>query len=216
MGTVVNSPYQPTYAYFILLIVGSFSEKLAVAAAALGIPAVVTPGPIQVIYNRYKKHLHLQAIDSPLPETVHLLPDNFLYWIKLEYPNPDRVGEWIQAKPSVVIPMLENSTFNETGFRIDERRARAIFNLPNLLTGPNCIHGNLRDQDERGLGGIKGEHVYVAYHGRHTRTVAFTKLDLDIKKVILVSSFSVSKEWVARCAEIPAKYVKPGCVCTCK
>lgn len=198
------------------MIVGSFADKLAAAAAALGIPAVTAPGPIQVIYNRYKKHLHMRVIESPLPETVHLLPDNFLYWIKLEYPNLSMPGEWIQAKPSVVIPMLENGTFNETGFRIDERRANALFNLPDLLSRPNCIHGNLRNQEERGLGGIKGEHVYVAYHGRHTRTVAFTRLDPDIKKVIVVSSFNVSKEWVTQCAEMPAKYTRPECSCTCK
>jgi hypothetical protein len=195
---------------------GSMSEKLAAAAAALGIPTITAPGPIQVVYNRYKKHLHLRVIDSPLPEKVHLLSENFLYWIKLEYPNPDMPGKWVQAKPSVVIPMLENGTFNETGFRIDEKRANALFNLPNLLARPNCIHGNLRNQEERGLGGIKGDHVYVAYHGLHTRTVAFTRFDPDIKKVIVVSSFSVSKEWVARCAEIPAKYLQPKRSCRCK
>lgn len=191
----------------------TFAEKLA---AALGIPRIVPPGPIQVLFNRYKKHLHQQAVDSPLPEVVHLLPENFLYWIKLEYPNLAKPDEWIQAKPSVVLPMLEKGIFDETGFRINEQRANALFNIPNLLKRPNCIHKNLRNHEYRGQGGIKGDHIYVVYHGKHTRKVAFTRLDPKLQKVILVSSFGVSKEWVTKCAEIPALYVRDGCSCTCK
>jgi hypothetical protein len=159
-------------------------------------------------------HLDGKLIDSPLPERVHLLQENFLYWIKLEYPNLAVPGTWIQARPSIVLPLLEKRTFDETGFRVDENRASSLFNVPTLIRTPNCIHRNLRNQAYRGLGGITGDHVYVSYHGRG-RKVAFTRLDVDIKKVIMVSSFGVSKEWVARCAEMPAVYVGEGLVCTC-
>lgn len=195
---------------------GSLADKLAKAAADLGIPTVAPPGPIQTVYNRYRKHLHLRVIESPLPESVELRSENFLYWIKLEYPNLDVQGEWIQTKPNVVLPMLEAGTFDETGFRIDQKRANALFDIPNLLARPNCIHVNLRNQEDRGQGGIKGDHIYVAYHGKYTRTVAFTRFDTDMKKVILVSSFGASREWVAQCAKIPAKYIKPNCACSCK
>jgi hypothetical protein len=193
--------------------VGSFSDKLA---AALGIPPVPPPGPIQTLFNRYKKHLRNLAIETPLPETVHLLDTNFLYWIKLEYPNLTDPDKWIQAKPSVVIPMLNNGTFNETGFRINEQRANSLFNVPNLLRRPNCIHRNLRNHEYRGQGGIKGDHVYVAYHGTQTRKAAFTGLDTKTNSVILVTSFGGSREWVAGCAEMPALYVGQGCQCTCQ
>lgn len=191
----------------------SLSEKLA---AALGISPVQPPGPIQILYERYKKHLRNQIFHTPLPESVHLLDKNFLYWIKLEYPDLANPGNWIQAKPSIVIPMLENGSFLETGFRIDAQRANALFHIPDLLKMPNCIHENLRNHQSRGQGGIKGEHIYVAYYGTKTRKVAFTGLDAKTNKVILVTSFGCSREWVRKCALMPAKYVREGCSCTCK
>jgi len=155
-------------------------------------------------------------VSSPLPEEVHLLPENFLYWIKLEYPNLAEPDGWIQAKPSVVLPLLEKSTFDETGFRINEERARSLFNIPSILRTPNCIHRNLRNQEARGQGGIKGDHLYVICHGSYTRKVAFTRYDIDLKKVILITSFGASKEWVDRCVEMPALHIRNGCTCACK
>lgn len=192
---------------------GTFSEKLA---AALGIEQVPPPGPIQVLFNRFKKHLQGKIVDTPLPEQVHLLAENFPYWIKLEYPNVADPDQWISAAASVVVPLLDKGSFDETGFRIDEARAGAIFNIAGLLARPNCIHRNLRNHKHRGEGGIKGEHMYVAYHGTGTRKVAFTGYDPRLQKVILVSSFGVSREWAGRCADVPAIYVRPGCACTCK
>ena len=192
---------------------GTFSEKLA---AALGVQPVKAPGPIQILFNRYKKHLHGKVVATPLPEEVHLLAENFLYWIKLEYPNLAEPGKWISAKAKVVLPMLEKGIFDETGFRIDESRANALFHIAGLLGRPNCIHRNLRNHHHRGQGGIKGEHMYVVYRRKRTQKVAFTGYDVKLKKVILVSSFGVSKKWVAKCADMPAIYVRPGCICTCK
>jgi hypothetical protein len=192
---------------------GTFSEKLALA---LGIEPVKAPGPIQTLFNRYKKHLDGRIVCTPLPEQVHLLAENFLYWIKLEYPNLAEPGKWISARAGIVLPMLEEGTFDETGFRIDESRARALFNITQLLASPNCIHKNLRNHQHRGQGGIKGDHMYVTYHGRRTRKVAFTRFDPKLRKVILVSSFGVSGGWVAKCADMPAVHTKQGCICTCK
>jgi len=192
--------------------VGSLADKLR---AALNLPAVAPPGPIQTLYNRFKYHLNGKIIESPLPESVHLLSINFFYWVKLEYPNLAIPGQWVQAKPSVVLPTFENGTFDETGFRVDENRSASLFNLPNLLRNPNCIHGNLRDQEERGLGGIKGAHIYVRYHSR-SRTVAFTEYSTRVQKTVVVSSFTVSSEWVSKCADMPAKYTEQGFICRCK
>ena len=182
---------------------GSFSDKLA---AALGVPPVPAPGPVQEKFNEYRKHLRNRVLETPLPESVHLLDENFLYWIKLRYPNVDAPGQWIGAKASVVIPLLENGTFNETGFQMDESRVLALPNIPALLQSPNCIHRNLRHQGAGDQGGIRGDHIYVAYYGKKSRKVAFTLSDPELGKVILVSSFWTYKEWVESCAA----YVVPG------
>lgn len=192
---------------------GSFSEKLA---AALGIPAVPTPGPVQLKFNEYRKHLRNRVIKAPLPEEVHLLDENFLYWIKLEHPNVDVPGQWIGAKANVVIPLLEKGIFDETGFRMDESRVLALSNIPNLLQTPNCIHNNLRHQTANEGGGIRGHYMYVAYYGKKQRKVAFTLFDPKLGKVILVSSFWTYKKWVAECAGMPAIYVSKAGSCTCK
>jgi hypothetical protein len=192
---------------------GSFSDKLA---AALGIPPVPRPGPIQQKFNEYRRHLRNRVIATPLPENVHLLDENFLYWIKLNYPNVAMPGKWIGAKASVVIPLLDAGTFDETGFKMDDSRLFALPNIPALLQSPNCIHKNLRHQAWGDRGGIRGEHVYVAYYGKKKRKVAFTLFDPRLGKVILVSSFWSHKAWVEGCTEMPAIFVKAGCQCRCK
>jgi hypothetical protein len=192
---------------------GTFSQKLA---AALGIPPVPAPGPIQIIYNRYKKFLDGRIIDTPRPEKVHLLAENFPYWIKLGHPDLKDPTKMIGAKASVVIPLLEKGAFDETGFTYDQNRASALLNIAGLLAAPNCIHRNLRNHKRRGDGGIKGHFMYVAYGRDDARRVAFTAYDAKLDKVILCSSFGSKASWVEACAEMPAIYVRAGCTCTCK
>ncbi|SRR5713101_602732 len=189
-----------------------FSNKLA---AALGIEPAKPPSPVQQLFNRYKIHLDKRIINSPLPEDVHLLAENFPYWIKLETPNLSDLSKWIPAKANIVVAMLEARTFDQTGFRFDETRARALLNIPDLLQMPNCIHKNVRTRECRGQGGIRGTYMYVAYYKKKKRKVAFTMQDSRSNKVILVSSFWTHKNWVKECAQIPAVYVGEGCSCTC-
>jgi hypothetical protein len=190
-----------------------FGKKFA---AALGIEPVPPPCPVQELFDRYKKHMDGRIIQSPLPEQIHLLAENFPYWIKLENPNPANVLEIIPAKSNVVVALLETGQFDQTGFSFDETRARALFNIPELLQSPNCIHANLRNHECRGEGGIKGDLMYVRYYGRKRRKVAFTTTNPRLGKVILVSSFWTHKGWVEECANMPAVYVVPGGNCNCK
>ena len=190
-----------------------FSNKLT---GAIGIKPAAAPCPVQELFKRYKKHLAARTILSPLPEEIHLLAENFPYWIKLENRNPSNLNEWIPAKANVVVPLLEQGIFDQTGFKHDDSRAKALFNIPDLLQRPNCIHRNLRNHEDRGQGGIKGSYMYVAYYGKKKRKVAFTVFDPKLNKVILASSFWTYKNWVRECAEIPANYVRTGCLCTCK
>jgi hypothetical protein len=190
-----------------------FCKKLA---AALGIEPAKPPSPVQELFNRYKKHLDKRIIQSPLPEQIHLLAENFPYWIKLEHPNPANLLETMSAKSNIVVPMLEAGTFNQTGFAFDDSRAKALFNVPELLQSPNCVHRNLRNHDNRGDGGIKGDFMYVRYYGKKKRKVAFTTINPKLGNVILVSSFWTYKGWVEACANMPAVYIIPGGQCTCK
>lgn len=189
-----------------------FCKKLS---AALGIEPVPPPCPVQLLFNRAAKFLHGRVLKSPLEE-IHLLAENFPYWVKLENPNPTDVKQWIPAKSNIVVPMLEAGIFDQTGFRFDKSRADALFNIPELLQTPNCIHKNLRNHACRGEGGIKGDYIYVRYYGAKRRKVAFTTTNPLLKKVILVTSFWANKDWVEDCCEMPAIYVRDGCKCTCK
>ena len=187
-------------------------EQLAAVAADLGL--VVKPiCEIQRLYNQHKKFLSGKVIKNPMEE-VSLLDDNFPYWIKLENEDPSRPGIWIGSKAGMVVPKLENGEFDDTGFTFDPRRARSLLDLPNLIRNPNCIHVNLRHA-ERGHGGIQGRHVYVEYHGKNTRKVAFTTLNETLSVNVLVTSFWTNSGWVGDCAQFPAAYVRPGSKCCC-
>lgn len=171
-------------------------------------------GEIQTLYNDYKRYMSDKAIKTGLPEVVHLRDENFLYWIKLETSDPTRSGQWVGAKPSLVLPLLNNGTFNQSLYRFDPTRSKALLHVPVLLRNPNCIHVNLRHA-ERGQGGIQGRHVYVEYYGKKTRKVAFTTWNEPTQENRLVSSFWTYHWWVVDCAKAPAVYVKNGSQCTC-
>lgn len=186
---------------------GSFSDKLA---AALG---VQKPCEIQEFFNRFKKHLDNKVVPTPLPEDVTLLAENFPYLIQLENPDPSNLAEWVSAKASVVVPLLEKRTFDDTGFRFDKSRARELLNLPALLSRPNCIHANLRHG--HATKNISGEIMYVGYYGAKTRKVAFTIRHTKLNIPVVVSSFWTSKKWIRECAGAPALHVRSQCMCVC-
>lgn len=187
-----------------------FSNKLA---AAINVPAPPPPCPVQLLFNRYKKHLDQRVVATPLPEDVTFLTENFPYLIQLENPDPKNLAEWVPSKASMVVPLLENRIFDQNGFRFEPLRSKALFNLPDLLRKPNCIHDNLRNGLEDG---IDGDFIYVGYYPKKLRKVAFTIKHTHLDKIIVVSSFWTNKEWVADCTRMPATYVGPGCTCTCK
>lgn len=191
---------------------GSFSDKLA---AALGVPPPDAPCEVQVLFNRYKKHLVGRVICTPVEE-IHLLEENFPYLIQLENPDPANPSEWVSTWASGVLPLLEKGSFDQSGFRFEEKRTRALFNLPDFLRQPNCIHKNLRNAFPVGLGRVTGEHMYVSYYGEKQRKVAFTTKHSKQDKIIVVSSFWSYEKWVADGADMPAVHVRKGCKCTCK
>lgn len=156
---------------------------------------------IQQVYDLYKRSMSGMKIDTPLPETVHLCDENFAYWIKLQWHNA-KTNTWHDASAAIVLPLLEAGTFDEKGYRLeDPRRARVLTHLPNLLRLPEKIYENLLCKR------IRGKYVYVQEHQGQLK-VAFTLYDHRIKKVIVVSSFWTSKNWLARCVKEPPVYTK--------
>ena len=174
------------------------------------------PCPVQAIFNRFKKFLDGRIIRTPLPEDVHLLAENFPYWIKLENRDPSKPANWVPSRVGEVLPLLRRGVFNQTGFRFDWTRANELFAISHQLESPNCIHRNLRHHQKRGQGGIRGEHIYVVYYKKKRRKVAFTIHDPRIGKVVLVSSFYTNSNWVRECVETPAIFSRPGSGCDCK
>jgi hypothetical protein len=98
--------------------------------------------------------------------------------------------------------LLESGKFDEKGYRLeDPRRARVLHHLPNLLRLPEKIYLNCRRDH------IRGKHIYVQEHEGQLK-VAFTLYDPRSSKVIVVSSFWTSKNWLARCVKEPPVYTK--------
>lgn len=178
---------------------GDLKDELAAAAAALEIkPACY----IQQVYDQYKRSASGKQIKTPL-ETVELCDENFIYWIKLQWHNP-ATNSWHDASPSAVLPLLASGQFDEKGYRLeDPRRARVLTHLPNLLRDPEWIYENVRC----GRGGIRGKYVYGQEHKGQLK-VAFTLHDPRIKKIIVVTSFWTTKNWLARCVKEPPLYRK--------
>ncbi|HEY7095386.1 MAG TPA: hypothetical protein VH437_01575 [Terriglobales bacterium] len=174
---------------------GDLREKLA---AALKIE-VKTPCYIQQVYDQYKRAQSGRKIKTPI-ETVTLRDENFVYWIKLQWHNP-QTKTWQDASPSIVLPLLEAGTFDEKGYRLeDPRRARVLPHLPSLLGNPDVIYKN-------GHKGIRGDHIYVQEYKGQLK-VAFTIKDDRLKDTVLVSSFWTTKNWLARCVKEAPVYQK--------
>lgn len=175
---------------------GDLKEKLE---AALGVKAKPTCY-IQQVFNQYERSMSGMKIDTPLPEKVHLCDENFTYWIKLQRHNPD-TNTWQDASSAIVLPLLKAGNFDQNGYRLeDPRRARVLPHLPTLLRLPERIYLNCHDQ-------IRGKHVYVQEYKGQLK-VAFTLHDPRIDKVIVVSSFWTTKNWLARCIKDPPLYEK--------
>jgi hypothetical protein len=174
-------------------------EKIA---AALKI-TIKEPCYIQRVFDLYKRSMSGKQITTPLPETVHFCDENFPYWIKLQWHNPE-TNSWHAASPAVVLPLLEAGTFDDRGYRLEDgRRARVLHHLPNLLLLPERIYENRRCEK----GNVRGKHIYVQESEGQLK-VAFTLHDPRIEKVIVVSSFWTTKNWLARHAKEPPLYNK--------
>jgi len=186
--------------------------QLSVVAVEIGL-GIKPICEVQRLYNEHKKFLSGKVIKNAVEE-VHLLDVNFPYWLKLQNEDPSRPKEWIGAKAGIVIPLLEAGQFDDSNFRFDPKRAKALLDLPNLIRNPNCVHANLRHAD-RGKGGIQGRYIYVAYYKGNQRKVGFTTFNKNLNVNVLVTSFWTDSGWVADCAEPPAIYVRPGRQCTC-
>jgi hypothetical protein len=163
----------------------------------------------QKIYDMFKKHLSGKVIKTPLPEDVHLLDENFPYWIKLQWFNPAN-KKWQDASPAIVLPLFEAEIFEDASYRLeDPRRERMLPFLPQLLRDPEFIYENHRHyRDKSGRNGIRGKYIYVQKYKGQVK-VAFTIPDPRLNKVIVVSSFIVSQGWLDQCTNNrPAFYTK--------
>ena len=165
----------------------SLRDKLT---TALGMPSKPTCY-IQQVWDGYKRHMSGKIIETQLPESVHLLDENFPYWIKLQWLNPN-TNKWEDAPQALVVPQLESRIFSDEGYRLeDPRRARMLPHMPDLLKRLDSIHKKHPDCK------IRGDYVYVQAQKNQLK-VAFTMLDARIAKVIVVSSFHVSRSWLSK------------------
>jgi hypothetical protein len=172
-------------------------------ADAFGIETPAEAGAIQAAYNTFVRKMCPITVDTPLPEKVSFMPENFPHLVKLETQiEADGKRIWVNAKWPIVGPLLEQGIFSDDGYRSDPRRVHALQGVLHLLRSPHRIHVNLR-HGQRGPGVIRGRHVYVREHGRNEVWVAFTLLDPRINLTIVTSSFYTNPRWLTQCAEEP-------------
>jgi hypothetical protein len=178
-------------------------------AAALGVNAPPEPCAIQAAYNTFKRKMCPLTVETPLPETISFLPENFPHLVKLQTKIKGS-DDWINAKWSLVCDSLEAGDFQDDVYRFDPRRVHALQGVIQLLRRPHRIHPNLRHGD-RAPGNIRGEYIYVREMRRNEVWVAFTLYDPNIGLTVVTSSFYGSERWLATCAGLPAKYTRqPG------
>lgn len=107
--------------------IGDLREKLAVA-----LKLNITPRcEVQQVFDLYKRSMSGKQVTTPLPETVHFRDENFPYWIKLQWHNPE-TNSWQDASPTIVLPLLEAGTFDEKGYTLV---TAAAINPPVFQTG---------------------------------------------------------------------------------
>lgn len=173
-------------------------------AGAFGIAVPPEPCAIQAAFNAYVRKICPLTVDTPLPETISFLPENFVHLVKMETRLPGS-KEWINAKWSFIRASLERGDFDDSGYRFDPRRASALAGVLHLLRSPHCIHLNKR-HGARQPGNIRGKWVYVRQHERNEVWVAFTLFDERIKQTVVTSSFYASPAWLETCASMPPIY----------
>ena len=173
-------------------------------ACALGIVEPPEPCAIQVAYNTYVRKMCPLTVNTPLPETVSFLPENFLHLVKLQT-QLGGSGDWMNAKWSIIGPLLERGEFIDVGYRCDPRRVHALQGVIHLLRRPHRIHQNLRHGD-RAPGNIRGLHVYVREQGKNEVWVGFTLPDPRIGLTVVTSSFYTRPQWLTDCAKMPALF----------
>jgi hypothetical protein len=173
-------------------------------ATALGIEPPPEPCPIQRAYNDYVRGMCPSCVETPLPETISFLPENFAHLVKLQTRLPG-CTDWVNARWSIIGSQLEEGTFSDAGYRCDPRRVSALAGVRHLLSRPHRIHPNRRHGDRK-PGNIRGKYVYVRDHRKNELWVAFTLEDEFIGKTVVTSSFYTSPQWLEDCVEMPAIY----------
>lgn len=184
----------------------SLADKLV---AALGMEPPAPRCPVQIHFDKYRKLLMSYSVQTPLPEVVHFLDENFPYLIQLENPNPHIPNTWVSANASIVVPLLTEGKFDQTGYRFESVRADNLLRLPGELRDPHCIHHIANNSP------IGGDFIYVRYLAKKLRKSIFTTTHSKLGKVVVVSAFVGGRNHVKKCVGGPAVYVQKDFTCTC-
>ena len=173
-------------------------------AGALGLETPPAPCAIQAAFNDYVRKMCPITVETPLPETISFLDENFPHLVKLETRLPGS-EVWVNAKWPRVSDALKRGIFDDTDYRCDPRRVSALSGVAHLLRSPHRIHPNLRHGDRK-LGNIRGEHIYVREHAKNQVWVAFTLKDDRMGITVVTSSFYTRPQWLHECAGMPAAF----------
>lgn len=156
---------------------------------------------VQELYGRFCRELDDTSVLDPLNQYVHFRIENFPYLIKLEYYNK-KLQRWVPAKATVVIPMLANGAFDESGYRCDKSRAKTLFQIPDILANPDAIHENIHPR-------VEGKVVYVRRFNRKRASVKVALVTHNRSgELVLVTSFYTTEKWLVQCAKLPPLYLK--------
>jgi hypothetical protein len=154
---------------------------------------------IAELFQQFETQLEGTCVLDPCGEENRFYAENFPHLVKLEFYN-EKLGEWVDAKASLAVAQLRAGILDESKYRIgDSSRPRTLFWVPDIISNPDEIHDNIRNN---------GREIYSKRYSRRGKAAAL-KIVLVAKKGTtraIITSFWCKERYHKTCIKLPAKH----------
>jgi hypothetical protein len=191
------------------LIIGQQTKQADMSKGKSGIgtlsksPTVCPPNnkyrSVAELFQQFETQLEGTCVIDPCGEENRFYAENFPHLVKLEFYN-EKLGEWVDAKARLAVAQLRAGILDESKYRIgDPSRPRTLFWVPDIISNPDEIHDNIRNN---------GTEVYSKRYARKGKA-AVLKIVLVAKKGTtraVITSFWCKERYHKACIKLPAKH----------
>ncbi len=162
-------------------------------------PSSYRVGTIAELYEEYMARLEGTCVVDPCGESNWFLAENFPHLVKLEFFNR-KINQWVDARATEAVAQLKNMSLDESRYRIgDSSRPRTLFWVPEIISNPDSIHENIRNN---------GTDVYCKRYqrsvGNEMKIVLIAKR-ADSTRAVMTSFWS-DATYHNGCIKLPAKH----------